>query len=388
MHRLLGVPVIPHHWTSPITGSTVWQADARKVAAQLPDGVATCSILDGPYGMGKAAWDRIPRGGRLLDLYRGHLDDVCRLSAPSASLYVWNTAEGWGELHPAILALGWTFRSLIVWDKPTSAAFKSAHEEGARMWPETAEYCGFYQREPWSDSVCAGSEIAHAAGRDDKNWIRDWIVSEWKAAGLWKKDLDRAVGVVNMSQHYLTHSQWALPTWKHYQILAAFAAEHGPPRAVPYFVLERFSTPPDLRATYDHLRAEYDHLRAEYEAKRAPFVCPLGVGNVWREPTVTGKERLRAPNGEALHPCQKPLLFADRMIRASTRPGDTVWVPFGGTLRELVAAEHMARSTPKDARRVLTCELNNDGVDYITPSLEQATGRPLRANIAQLGLFG
>ena len=373
--------MIPHHWTSPNTGSTVWQADARQVAAQLPDGVATCSILDGPYGMGKAAWDRIPRGGRLLDLYRGHLDDVCRLSAPSASLYVWNTAEGWGELHPAILALGWTFRSLIVWDKGDSFMAGKCNVGALRTWYDVTEICGFYQREEWAKNAGAGAEIAYAAGRDDKNWIRPWLANEWREAGLKMRDADRALGTVGMAGHYFNPSQWALPTWKHYQILAAFAAEHGPPRAVPYLVLERFSTPPDLRATYGHLRAEY-------EAKRAPFVCPLGVGNVWREPTVTGKERLRAPNGEALHPCQKPLLFADRMIRASTRPGDTVWVPFGGTLRELVAAEHMARSTPKDARRVLTCELNNDGVDYITPSLEQATGRPLRANIAQLGLFG
>ena len=50
-----------------------------------------------------------------------------------------------------------------------------------------------------------------------------------------------------------------------------------------------------LALTYAHLvaegealRAEYDHLRAEYEASRPPFSAPMGLGNVWRAPTVAG----------------------------------------------------------------------------------------------------
>ena len=156
-------------WRSDLTGSEVYEADARAVAAILPAGSVTCSILDGPYGMGKAEWDRIPRGGSLGDLYTGHLDDVGRLSAPSASLYLWNTSAGWAELHPLILARGWVFRSLIVWHKPDGCAIRAAHEEGARTWPEVMEVCGFYQREAWAPSTCAGSEIAHAAGSDERN---------------------------------------------------------------------------------------------------------------------------------------------------------------------------------------------------------------------------
>lgn len=367
-------------WTSPRTGSTVWQADARAVAADLPDGCASCAILDGPYGMGKAAWDRVPRGGSLADLYRGHLADVGRLCAPSASLYLWNTAEGWGELHPVVLAAGWTFRSLIVWDKPDSAAYKSAHEEGARTWAEASEFCGFYQREAWAPNTSAGQEIGYAAGRDDRNWVRPWLAAEWAAAGLKMRDADRALGTNGMAGHYFQASQWSLPTWEAYQRLAAFAAEHGPPRAVPYLVLEQFAQPPDLRASYDHLRAEY-------EASRPPFTAPLGVGNVWRAGSVSGPERLRTPDGATLHPCQKPLAFAERMLRASTRPGDTVWVPFGGTLREVVAAERMARADPAEARRVLSCELNADGVDYIGPALAQAEGLPVASDPRQGRLF-
>ena len=371
-------------WTSPLTGSEVHEADARAVAATLPDGCASAAILDGPYGMGKAAWDRVPRGGSLLDLYREHLADVGQVCAPSASLYVWNTAEGWGELHPAILAAGWTFRSLITWDKGDGFMAGKCDVGALRTWYDLTEVCGFYQREAWAPNTSAGQEIGYAAGRDDRNWVRPWLAAEWSAAGLRMKDADRALGTNGMAGHYFQASQWSLPTWDAFRRLAEHAAEHGPSRAVPYLTLERFigadglaATYDHLRATYDHLRAEYDHLRAEYEAARPPFTAPMGLGNVWRAPTVAGPERLRAPDGSTLHPCQKPLAFAERMIRASTRPGDVVWVPFGGTLRELVAAEHIARRDPAEARRVIACELNADGQDYIGPALAQAEGRPL-----------
>jgi DNA modification methylase len=380
-------------WRSPLTGSEVYEADALTVAEGLPAGCASLAILDGPYGMGKAEWDRVPRGGRLADLYRPHLDALGRVCAASATVYLWNTAEGWAELHAEMLGRGWRSAGLVVWHKPDGAALKSAHEEGARRWPDVTEVCGMYQREAWAPAQAAGATIAYAAGADERNWIRPWLLAEWTAAGLKTKDADRALGTVGMAGHYFGASQWALPTWEKYQTLAAYAAAHGRPReGLPYFVHEAAAA--GLEATYQHLtaeaqalRAEYDHLRAEYEASRPPFTCPLGVSNVWREPTVAGPERLRDGQGRTLHPCQKPLLFADRMLRASSRPGDVVWVPFGGTLRELVAAERMARADRAEARRVVTCELNADGVDYIGAALAQVRGLPALA-AGQVGLFG
>lgn len=258
----------PPRWTSPLTGSTVHEADARTIAATLPDGCASCAILDGPYGMGKAAWDRVPRGGSLLDLYRDHLADVGRVCAPSASLYVWNTAEGWGELHPAIVAAGWTFRVLVVWDKVTPASMLGWRS--ARSFIDATEVCGLYGRGEWP----------HEPSESAKTNV--WPFS-MKALSL------EAIRTGEMVAH---------------------------------------------RGTEGDVHA-------------------------------------------ALHPCQKPLAFAERMIRASTRPGDVVWVPFGGTLREVVAAEHMARRDPAEARRVIACELNADGQDYIGPAVAQAEGRSL-----------
>ena len=195
------------------------------------------------------------------------------------------------------------------------------------------------------------------------------------------------------------------PTWEVWQRSAAAMDEARPllPGDRPYLVHPSVWPAGGLRASYDHLRAEYDHLRAEYdhlrasydhlraeyEASRPAFHAPLGVSNVWSAGMVQGPERLRAPNGETLHPCQKPVEFAVRMVRASSRPGERVWVPFGGTCREAVAAEWMGREEPSDARVVVTAELDQDGRNYLDAVVEQIEGRPrLKRSPLQVGMFG
>lgn len=100
----------------------------------------------------------------------------------------------------------------------------------------------------------------------------------------------------------------------------------------------------------------------------------------------SGEMRCNRVDGDAeqaaLHPCQKPLKFADRIIRASSRPGDLILEPFGGTCRIAVACEQIARYKPADARRYVCVEMNADGVDYIGPVLKQ-----IQDNRKQVTLF-
>jgi DNA modification methylase len=275
-------PVLRHR--SDLTGSEVWEGDARQVAAAMVPGSCSLAILDGPYAMQKAAWDRM-KVADLPEWYRPHLEDVDRVCGPSASLYLWNTAEGWAAVHPVILSMGWTFRALVVWVK------EGAHPArigamGASRWPDVTEVAGHYSRgEPYHQN---------------------------------------APGVVNV--------------WP-------------------------FDSTNQMRAS--------ERLYQSETMRR-----PGGDGRYYD---------CRAP----LHPCQKPLLFAERMIRASTCPGESVWAPFGGTLREAVAAERIARADPAEARRVITAELNQDGVDYIGPALRQLQGLGTRrVDPRQATLFG
>ncbi len=58
---------------------------------------------------------------------------------------------------------------------------------------------------------------------------------------------------------------------------------------------------------------------------------PRMMRDVWRFPVVQGTERLRLPNGRALHPTQKPEGLVKRCVVASTNPGDIVVDPFMGS---------------------------------------------------------
>jgi len=94
---------------------------------------------------------------------------------------------------------------------------------------------------------------------------------------------------------------------------------------------------------------------------------------------VAGAERLSGKDG-ALHPCQKPLAFYDRLIRSSSRPGDVVLEPFGGTLRAAVACQRLPAA---EARRAICVEPDATYIEAVRPSLEFA---PV-SNGAQPSLF-
>jgi len=359
-------------------------ARAQDVYPIIEPGSVSLVISDGPYGMSKAPWDRMkPRD--LPEWYGPHIEAWGRLCAPSASVYVWGTDEGEGYLRAPMRAAGWAFTGRVTWWKPDGSALRSAHEEGARSWSETSEACGMYVRNAWDLDTSAGQQIAYAAGADQRNWIRVWLGDEWTATGLRKRDADTALGTNGMAGHYFGASQWTLPTWENFQTLHKYAQEHGVPRERPYLVHPSVSPAGDLRASYDHLRASYDHLRAEYEKARYPFTHPLGVGNVWRHGQVTGSERLKSERGDALHPCQKPNAFYDRMIKASSRPGDLVLEPFGGTCR---AAVSISRMPKPDARRFICVEPDEDGRNYVAAVLRSLTFSPGEERNSQPSLFG
>ncbi len=67
------------------------------------------------------------------------------------------------------------------------------------------------------------------------------------------------------------------------------------------------------------------------------------MGSVWKFSVCSGAERLRDENGEKLHSTQKPLELLERIITISSKIGDVVLDPFGGTMTTGVAAKKLGR---------------------------------------------
>ena len=72
------------------------------------------------------------------------------------------------------------------------------------------------------------------------------------------------------------------------------------------------------------------------------------------------------------------------MIRASSRPGELVCIPFGGTMREAITIERMPK---EEARRYLTTELDQDGRDYLGAVVRSLRFEPPPETGPQVGLF-
>lgn len=73
-----------------------------------------------------------------------------------------------------------------------------------------------------------------------------------------------------------------------------------------------------------------------------PDQIGLQMRSDWRLPLCTGKERLKI-NGEKAHPTQKPEALLERVIIASTNPGDLILDPFLGSGTTGAVAKKLGR---------------------------------------------
>ena len=89
-------------------------------------------------------------------------------------------------------------------------------------------------------------------------------------------------------------------------------------------------------------RFNYEQVR-EINPERQKSGERKQMRDVWSIPLVQGRERLKGPDGRALHPTQKPEELLRRIIVASTVEQDIVLDPFLGTGTTAVVAQRLNR---------------------------------------------
>ena len=121
-----------------------------------------------------------------------------------------------------------------------------------------------------------------------------------------------------------------------------------------------------------------------YNSKKVP-------GNVWYFPRV----RYRMPEYEK-HPSQKPESLLERIIAASSNPGDVVLDPFAGTFTTCAVARRMGRASIgieiqeeyiKTGLRRVGIRTTYDG-EKLRPPQKNFSHRKSRVDPTQLELFG
>jgi site-specific DNA-methyltransferase (adenine-specific) len=287
--------------------------DALDCYASWP--TPTVIVSDGAYGVAGFPGDPPTHEG-LATWYAPHVRAWARYAAPSTTLWFWGTEVGWATMHPLLVANGFEYRNCHVWNKGVAHIAGNANTKTLRKFPVVTEVCVQYVR------------LVQFEARGQRLTLKDWLRHEWERSGLPLSQTNVACGVKNAAtRKYFTRCHlWYFPPPEAFEQLAAYANAHGRARARPYFSRD----------------GRRPMTGAEWATLRAKFHCDVGITNVWTEPAVRGAERFKAEY-RCLHGNQKPLRLADRIVRASSDPGDVVWEPFGGLCSVSVAAYRAGR---------------------------------------------
>lgn len=113
------------------------------------------------------------------------------------------------------------------------------------------------------------------------------------------------------------------------------------------------------------------------------------LGSVWRFPVCSGNERLKDSDGKKLHNTQKPQALLERIIAISSKPGDLVLDPFGGTMTTAAAAKKLGRKYIMIERDKNYCshgKLRLDNIHYEDSEIARAVFdvKPLRVTVSEM----
>jgi DNA modification methylase len=111
--------------------------------------------------------------------------------------------------------------------------------------------------------------------------------------------------------------------------------------------------------------------RADYQRQYEPILYgwPEGAQRHWcGDRDQSDVWQIKKPQKNVLHPTMKPVELVERALRNSSRPGDVVLDPFGGSGTTLIAAE-------KSGRVARMMELDPKYADVIVRRWEEFTGK-------------
>lgn len=305
------------------------RGDVADVYATWP--TPTAIVSDGAYGIRGFPGDTgVP--AELPDWYRSHVEAWSKAAAPSSVLWFWNTEIGWASVHPLLVEHGWEYQFAITWDKTIKHVAGNFNGQTARRWPIVTELCVMYSRRMVVETL------------DGPMSMKDWMRAEWKRAGLRFSEANAACGVKNAAtRKYMATEPWLWypPPPETMVRLVAYANELGKPAGRPYYSFDGV-TP----VTAD----EWSRIRYTWNNGWH------GITNVWSLGPLNGSERFRGTGEKAAprqyaptagvasaHLNQKPLEAMERIVLATTKPGDVVWEPFGGLCSASVAAVRHGR---------------------------------------------
>ena len=300
------------------------QMDCLEYLKSLPDGCVDLVLLDPPYNISHAKWDKWKCQKEYVNWLGSVFLECQRVLKDNGSFYFWhNDFQQMAELqHWISQNTRFVFKSMISWIKPTfrNIAWENKQEgSNLRSWFNIQEYCLYYTFED-------GKIIS----MDDYNrvgcflTIKKYMWDEREKLKLTERELFLLIHGYNTKRskmHYWNKlSQWQFPTKR---------------------VYKKLQTTGFFQKPYEELRAEYEELRPRFNIQNGH-----AYNNVWYSKEGNGNKTSR--NGK-LHTCEKPQDLLQKIILTSSNENDIVLDCFAGS-------GSLAQACLETNRNFLCCE--------------------------------
>ena len=272
--------------------------------AEYEDNHFDLAIVDPPYNIGKAKWDKVDN---YINWLGGVLLEIQRVSKDNSSMYLFHNdimqlkdIMGWIESKSNFI-----YKQFITWNKRFVGGRNKGYldgyveVEGLRNYQQLAEYILYYTFQNQTGLTTIMLDTNNFSS------LRKYFKDFQKDTGMNIKQINKRFGD-RRSEHsfYWDSTQWDLPTREVYNRLLVLPQLRG------------FN-----RRTWESLRQEYESLRQEYESQRYTFNNQKTHHSVWDYDFVSCN----------WHPTPKPKEVIKNIILHSSNQDDKILDCFAGT---------------------------------------------------------
>jgi DNA modification methylase len=310
-----------------------YNMDCMEAMPGLADNSVDMVLLDPPYNIGKADWDKWKKQSSYVEWLGSVFIECQRVLKDNGSFYWFhNDMEQITDLMLWIRQnTKFVFKQMITWTK-ISERFKNLGFVNQRLAIDSmrnyyngfTEYILFYtfQDETGLTTVMLDT--------NNFSTLRQYFKEYQEALGLNKLQILEKVGQKADHCFRWSSSQWDLPTEETYKELEKLPLKHQ-------FARCEYK---DLCHEYELVRREYEDLRREYEDLRYTFNTEIvrnhlrANGNVWEYP----------PAQQNGHVTPKPIPLIENILKHSTNEGYTILDPMMGSGTTGVACWNLNRN--------------------------------------------
>jgi site-specific DNA-methyltransferase (adenine-specific) len=304
----------------------LYLGDCLEVMKEIPDKSVDLILIDPPYNINKAEWDRFDTKNGYIDFMSKVFQELQRVLKDNGSFYFFhNDFMQIVELQNEInMHTNLIFKSIITWNKKFKGSknekFLQGYNEinGLRNYQKFVEYILFYTFQDDTGRKLVDHDVNNYKSlREYSKKIQDYI-------GLNKKQIISKIG--QSVDHFFRwkSSQFSLPTEKTYNKLIEIYSIDTSPFFLKY---------EELRLKYEELRLKYEELRLKYEELRYTFNNQKTDHSVWEFEFDDKKN----------HVTEKPVNILENIIKYSSNENDVILDCFMGSGSTGVACKNLNR---------------------------------------------